>query len=72
MDELIYWTTKLQEAERELEAATRRSVVDAAARRLMLAKRELKRLGLLGGSLRVPPNPKPRVRVMASGEVWPA
>jgi hypothetical protein len=44
MNDFAYWTTKLQEAERELEAATRRSAVNAAARRLMLAKAGLKRL----------------------------
>jgi hypothetical protein len=42
MNDLTYWTRKLQEAERELDAATRRSDVNAAARRLMLAKAELK------------------------------
>jgi hypothetical protein len=44
MNDLTYWTTKLQEAERDLEAATRRSDVNAAATRVMLAKAELKRL----------------------------
>ena len=39
-----YWLDVLREAETELEAATRRSDVNAAAKRLMLAKRELKRL----------------------------
>jgi hypothetical protein len=44
MNDLAYWTQKLQEAERELEAATRRSDVNAAAKRVMLAKAELRRL----------------------------
>ena len=39
-----YWTRKLQEAESDLDAATRLSDVNAAARRAMLAKAELKRL----------------------------
>jgi hypothetical protein len=39
-----YWTKELREAEQELEAATRRSDVDAAAKRLQRAKTELKRL----------------------------
>jgi hypothetical protein len=44
MDDLAYWTKKLQEAERELEAATRRSDVNAAAKKLQRAKSELKAL----------------------------
>jgi hypothetical protein len=44
MNDLQYWTTQLQEAERDLKAATRRSEVNAAANRVMLAKAELKRL----------------------------
>ena len=39
-----YWTKALREAERELEAATRRSDVDAAARRVQRAKAALKAL----------------------------
>jgi hypothetical protein len=39
-----YWTKKLREAERELEAATRRTEVDLAARTLMRIKAELKRI----------------------------
>jgi hypothetical protein len=39
-----YWTRELREAEAELEAATRRSDVNAAAKRLQLAKAQLKRL----------------------------
>jgi hypothetical protein len=39
-----YWTRKLQEAERKLDAATTRTAIHAAVRHLMLAKAELKRL----------------------------
>jgi hypothetical protein len=39
-----FWTRELREAERELDAATRRSDVNAAAKRLQLAKAQLKRL----------------------------
>jgi hypothetical protein len=39
-----YWTRELCEAERELDAATRRSDVDAAAKKLQRAKAELKAL----------------------------
>jgi hypothetical protein len=42
MNDLRYWTKRLQEAERELEAASRRSEVDAAAQRLMRVKAELR------------------------------
>jgi hypothetical protein len=42
-----YWQKQLREAELELEAATRRTDVNAAAARLMLAKRELKRLEMI-------------------------
>ena len=45
MDDLIYWQTKLRDAEAELDAATRRCEVDAAARRLMRVKAELRRIG---------------------------
>jgi Arc/MetJ family transcription regulator len=38
MNYLAYWTRKLQEAERELDAATKRADVNAAARRLMRVK----------------------------------
>jgi hypothetical protein len=48
MNDLAYWTKRLQEAERELDAATRRSDVNAAAKRVMLAKAELKRAGAEG------------------------
>jgi hypothetical protein len=44
MDDREYWTKQLREAEAELEAATRRSDVNAAAKRLQRAKAELKRL----------------------------
>jgi hypothetical protein len=44
MDDREYWTKQLREAERELEAATRRSDVDAAAKKLQRAKSELKAL----------------------------
>jgi hypothetical protein len=39
-----YWTKALRNAEQELAAATRRSDVNAAAKRLMRAKAELRRL----------------------------
>jgi hypothetical protein len=39
-----YWTKQLREAERELDAATTRTALNAAAKRFMLAKTELKRL----------------------------
>jgi hypothetical protein len=39
-----YWQKALREAERELEAATWRSDVDAAAKKLQRAKSELKAL----------------------------
>jgi hypothetical protein len=42
MHDLAYWTTKLKEAERVLEAATTCSAVDLAARRLIRVKAELK------------------------------
>jgi hypothetical protein len=44
MDDREYWTKQLREAEAELEVATRRSDVNAAAKRLQLVKAELKRL----------------------------
>jgi hypothetical protein len=44
MDDRDYWAKELREAEAELEAATRRSEVNAAAARLQRAKAELKRL----------------------------
>jgi hypothetical protein len=39
-----YWTKVLRETEQELDAATRRSDVDAAAKKLQRAKAELKAL----------------------------
>jgi hypothetical protein len=39
-----YWTKALREAERELEAATTRTAVNAAATTLQRAKAELKQL----------------------------
>jgi hypothetical protein len=48
MNDLVYWTRKLQEAESDLDAATTCTAVNTAAKRLMLAKAELKRLELQG------------------------
>ena len=42
--DLKFWKKALREAEQELEAATTCTAIDAAAKRVMLAKRELKRL----------------------------
>jgi hypothetical protein len=53
MNDRAYWTRKLQEAEQELDAATRRSDVNAATKRLMLAKAELKRLEQKASTRRV-------------------
>jgi hypothetical protein len=39
-----YWTKALREAERELEAATTRTAVNTAAKKLQRAKAELKAL----------------------------
>jgi hypothetical protein len=44
MDARNYWTRELREAEAGLDAATRRSDVNAAASKLQRAKAELKRL----------------------------
>jgi hypothetical protein len=44
MDDRQYWTERLKQAEAELEVATRRSDVNAAAKRLQRAKAELKAL----------------------------
>jgi hypothetical protein len=44
MDDREYWTKQLREAEAELEAATRRSDVNAAASKLQRAMAELKLL----------------------------
>jgi phage-related baseplate assembly protein len=50
MNDLAYWTKRLQEAERELDVATRRSDVNAAARKVMLARAELRRLEQKGAA----------------------
>jgi hypothetical protein len=42
--DLKFWQEALREAERELDAATTRTALDAAAKKLMRAKAELKRL----------------------------
>jgi hypothetical protein len=42
--DLNFWTKALRGAERELDAARRRSDLGAAAKRYMLAKEQLKRL----------------------------
>jgi hypothetical protein len=39
-----YWSKTLRQPERELDAATTRTALDAGAKRYMLAKTELKRL----------------------------
>jgi hypothetical protein len=44
MDDLIYWTEKLRQAEQDLDAARTRTALDEAARRFQRAKAELKRL----------------------------
>jgi hypothetical protein len=41
---LRYWQSVLQETERELEAATGRTTLNSAAKKLMQARAELKRL----------------------------
>jgi hypothetical protein len=42
--EIKFWKKALREAERELDAATTRTALDAAAKKLMRAKAEPKRL----------------------------
>ena len=42
MDDLTYWTEKLRQAERELDAAITRTAVNDAAKRYQQAKAELK------------------------------
>ena len=42
--DLKFWQKALCEAERELDAATTRTALDTAAKKLMRAKAELKRL----------------------------
>jgi hypothetical protein len=44
MDDREYWTRELREAEAALDAATRRSDINVAAKRLQLVKAELRRL----------------------------
>jgi hypothetical protein len=44
MDAREFWTRQLREAEAELAAAKRRTELNAAAKKLQLAKAELKRL----------------------------
>jgi hypothetical protein len=44
MTDREYWTKKLKDAERELDAATSRTALNAATRQLMLARRQLKQL----------------------------
>jgi hypothetical protein len=66
MSDREYWTKALRKAERELDAATRLSDVNAAAKRLMLAKMQLKRLelkaaGLTGGRDHDPAGAHPAV-----------
>ena len=46
MNDREYWTQALRKAEQELEVATTRTAVNAAVKRVMLAKAELKRLEL--------------------------
>jgi hypothetical protein len=48
MDAREFWTRQLREAEAELAAAKRRTELNAAAQRYMLAKTELKRLEAAG------------------------
>ena len=42
--DLKFWKKALREAELELDAATTRTAINAAAKRVMLANRELERL----------------------------
>jgi hypothetical protein len=42
--DLKFWQEALRQAERELDAATTRTALDAATKKLMLAKAELMRL----------------------------
>jgi hypothetical protein len=56
MDDRAYWTRALQEAERALDAARGRTAVNAAAKRLMRVKAELRELeaGSQAGALGSP------------------
>jgi hypothetical protein len=48
MDDAKFWNQALKEAERELEAAIRLADLNAAAKKLMLANGQLKRLEAAG------------------------
>jgi hypothetical protein len=48
MDDAKFWKQALKEAERELEAAIRLADLNAAVKKLMLAKGQLKRLEAAG------------------------
>src|SRR5688572_18625596 len=62
MNDLVYWKRKLQEAERELEAATRRSDVNAAAKRLMRVLASTHPLSSFTYADEVPrPAPRPQI-----------
>jgi hypothetical protein len=50
MDDRAYWTKRLEEAERELEAAKGRTALNAASKKLQMARRELKQLDEATGS----------------------
>ena len=50
MSDREYWIKALKAAESELDAAKKRTEVDAAAARLMRAKQELKRLEAKAGA----------------------
>jgi hypothetical protein len=43
---ITYWQSVLREAERDLDAATLKSAVNAAGRKLVRARRELRALGV--------------------------
>jgi hypothetical protein len=45
-----YWTKELRAAEAELDAATTRTALDTAVKKLMRAKAELKRLEVTSGT----------------------
>lgn len=49
--DIRHWQSVLREAERELEAATGRTALSAAAKKLMRARAELKRLKTRGSRL---------------------
>jgi hypothetical protein len=62
-DLVKYWAAKLREAEQELDAATRRSDVDAAASRLLYAKAQLRAAKAVAKN---PKRPASRVRAQAA------